>query len=60
MIDPILDEREWLEAIWTGVGKEEDFEEGRTLRNTDSSGSASSGKRKGTNGSSDKETKIYR
>ena len=47
MIDPIPDEREWLEAVRTAVRKEEDFQEGRKLKNTDSSGSASSGKRKG-------------
>ena len=44
--DPIPDEREWLEAVWTAVRKEEDFQEGRKLKNTDSAGSASSGKRK--------------
>ena len=38
MIDPIPDEREWLEAVWTAVRKEEDFQEGRNLKNTDSSG----------------------
>ena len=47
MIDPIPEEREWREAVRTAVGKEEDFQEGRKLKNTDSSGSASSGKRKG-------------
>ena len=47
MIDPIPDEREWLEAVQTAVRKEEDLQEGRKLKNTDSSGSASSGKRKG-------------
>ena len=47
VIDPIPDEREWLEAVQTAVRKEEDFPEGRKLRNTDSSGSASSGNRKG-------------
>ena len=46
MIDPIPDERDWLEAVRTAVRKEEDFQEGRKLKNTDSSGSASSGKRK--------------
>ena len=46
MIDPIPDEREWLEAVRTAVRKEEDFQEGRKLKNTDSSRSASSGKRK--------------
>ena len=46
MIDPIPDEREWLEAVRTAVRKEEDFQEVRQLENTDSSGSASSGKRK--------------
>ena len=46
MIDPIPDEREWLEAVWTAVQKEEDFQEGRKLKNTDYSASASSGKRK--------------
>ena len=48
MINPIPDEREWLEAVRTAVRKEEDFQEGRKLKNTDSSGSASSGKRKRT------------
>ena len=46
MIDPIPDEREWLEAFRTAVQKEENSQEGRKLKNTDSSGSASSGKRK--------------
>ena len=46
MIDPIPDEREWLEAVRSAVRKEEAFQEGRKLKNTDSSGSASSGKRK--------------
>ena len=46
MIDPIPDEREWLEAVRTAVRKEEDFQEGRKLKNTDSSGSVSSGNRK--------------
>ena len=46
MIAPIPDEREWLEAVRTAVRKEEDFQEGRKLKNTDSSESASSGKRK--------------
>ena len=46
MIDPILEEREWLEAVQTAVRKEEDFQEGRKMKNTDSSGSASSGKSK--------------
>ena len=44
MIDPIPDEREWLEAVWSAVQKEEDFQEGRKIKNTESSGSASSGK----------------
>ena len=39
MMDPIADDRESLKA-------EEDFVEGRNLRHRDSSGSASSGKRK--------------
>ena len=46
MIDPIPVEREWLEAVQTAVRNEEDFQEGRKLKNTDFSGSASSGKRK--------------
>ena len=46
MIDPILDEWEWLEAVRTAEWKEEDFQEGRKFKNTDSSGSGSSGKRK--------------
>ena len=46
MMDPIADDREWLEAVRTGSKTEEDFIEGRTLRHRDSSGSASSGKRK--------------
>ena len=46
MIDTIPDEREWLEAIRRGVRKEEDFQEERKLKNNDSFGSASSGKRK--------------
>ena len=48
MIDPIPDEREWLEGVWTAVRKGEDFQEGRKLTKTDSSRSASSGKRKRT------------
>ena len=44
MIDPIPEEREWLEAVRTAVQKEEDFQEGRKIKNTESSGSASSGK----------------
>ena len=46
MIDPMPDEREWLEAVRTAVRKVEDFQEGRKLKNSDSSGSASSGKKK--------------
>ena len=45
MIDSIPDEREWLEAVRTAVRKEEDFQEERKVKNTDSSWSASSGKR---------------
>ena len=46
MIDSIPVKREWLEAVRTGVPKEEDFQEGRKLKYPDSSGSSSSGKRK--------------
>ena len=46
MIDPIMDDREWLEAVRTAVKAEEDLLEGRKLRKSDSSGTASSGKRK--------------
>ena len=46
MMDPIADDRELLEAIRTASKAEEDFVEGRKLRHGDSSGSASSGKRK--------------
>ena len=46
MMDPIADDREWLEAVRTASKAEEDFVEGRKLRHEDSSGSASSGKRK--------------
>lgn len=46
LIDPISDESKWLEAIPTTVRKEEDFQEGRILRYTDSTGSALSRKRK--------------
>ena len=46
MIDLIPDERERLEAVRTAVRKEEDFQEGRKLKHTDSAGSASRGKRK--------------
>ena len=46
MIDPVPDERERLEAVQTAVRKEDDFQDGRKLKNTDFSGSASSGKRK--------------
>ena len=41
MIDPIPDEREWLEAVRTAVRKKEDFQEGRKLKNSEFSGSAS-------------------
>ena len=46
MMDPIADNRKWLEAVRTASKAEEDFIEGRKLRHGDSSGSASSGKRK--------------
>ena len=46
MMDPIADDREWLEAVRTASKAEEDFVEGRKLRHGDSTGSASSGKRK--------------
>ena len=46
MMDPIADDREWLEAVRTASKAEEDFVEGRKLRHGDSSGSGSSGKRK--------------
>ena len=46
MMDPIADDREWLEAVRTASKVEEDFVEGRKLQYRDSSGSASSGKRK--------------
>ena len=46
MIDPIGDNREWVEAVMTASKAEEDLDEGRKLRHGDSSGSASSGKRK--------------
>ena len=46
MIDPVPHKREGLEAGRTAVRREEDFQEGRKLKNTDSSGSATSGKRK--------------
>ena len=46
MMDPIADHREWLEAVRTVSKAEDDFVEGRKLRHGDSSGSASSGKRK--------------
>ena len=46
MIDPVPDERERLEAVQTAVRKEDDFQDGRKLKNADSSESASSGKRK--------------
>ena len=46
MMDPIAGDREWLEAVRTASKTEEDFVEGRKLRHGDSSGSASSGKRK--------------
>ena len=44
-MDPIADDREWLEAVRMASKAEEDFVEGRKLRYGDSSGSASSGKR---------------
>ena len=47
IIDPIPDEREWLEAIQTAEQMEEDFQEGSKLKITDCSGSVSSGKREG-------------
>ena len=46
MMDLIADDREWLEAVRTASKAEEDFVEGRKLQPGDSSGSASSGKRK--------------
>ena len=46
MMDQIADDREWLEAVRTASKAEEDFVEGRKLRHGDSTGSASSGKRK--------------
>ena len=46
LIDPIPDEREWVEVVRTPLRKEEPFQEGRKLKNTDSSGSASSARRK--------------
>ena len=46
MIDPIADDREWLEVVRTASKAEEDFVEGRKLGHGDSLGSASSGKRK--------------
>ena len=46
MMDPIADDREWLEAIRTASKAEEHFVEGRKLRHGHFSGSASSGKRK--------------
>ena len=46
MMDPIADDREWLEAVTTASKAEEDLVEGRKLRHGDSSGSASSGTRK--------------
>ena len=46
MMDPIADDREWLEAVRTASKAEEVFVEGRKLRHGDSSGSAASGKRK--------------
>ena len=46
MMDPIADDREWLEAVRTASKAKEDFIEGRKLRHGDSSGSAASGKRK--------------
>ena len=46
MMDPIAEHKEWLEAVRTASKAEEAFVEGRKLRHGDSSGSASSGKRK--------------
>ena len=46
MMDQIADDREWLEAVRTASKAEEDFVEGTKLRDGDSAGSASSGKRK--------------
>ena len=46
MLDPIADDREWLEGVRTASRAEEDLGEGRKLRYGDSSGLASSGKRK--------------
>ena len=43
MMDPIADDREWLEAVRTASMAEEDFVQGRKLRPRDFSGSASSG-----------------
>ena len=46
MMDPIADDREWLEAVLTASKAEEEFVEGGKLRHEEFSGSASSGKRK--------------
>ena len=43
MMDPIADDREWLEAVRMVSKAEEDFVGGRKLRHAESSGSASSG-----------------
>ena len=40
IIDPIPDERERLETVRNVVRNQEDFQQGRKLKNTDSSGSA--------------------
>lgn len=44
MMDPILNDREWLEAILRAVKAEEDNQECRKLKNNYSPGSPSSGK----------------
>ena len=46
MMDPIADDREWLEAVRTASTAEKDFAEGRKLGHGDSSGPGSGGKRK--------------
>ena len=46
MMDSITDYLEWLEAIQMAVRKEDNFQEGRKLKITDCSRSASSRKRK--------------
>ena len=46
MIDLVPEERERLQAVQTAVRKEDEFQEERKLKNTDSSGSALSGEKK--------------